>query len=264
MLLRIGREGGLSIADLPPEILRLIFAYLKWNGSDPETPTFFNHAWRAYIRSIKSLVLVCRLWCTLTTPILYSFVYLRDVGQLSALVRTLQEDRLAQPSLQKRHDCWIKHLYIMFYIPPSWYEVCRSDLLRLFVSCSASVQTIVHEPNLQYQICRDFSFFKIIESKLLQYPLPDPRTLRVDILTPARCLSDICSHSLFPALRELRLDISLPAHHILARKITEKVILPRLEVLVCDVSEAEEFENVEILIKYCFLPKLRTCAYVHV
>ncbi|KAH8109748.1 hypothetical protein DFH11DRAFT_1746903, partial [Phellopilus nigrolimitatus] len=60
MLLRIGREGGLSIADLPTEILQLIIAYLKWNGSDPETPTVVNYAWRAYLHSIKGLVLVCR------------------------------------------------------------------------------------------------------------------------------------------------------------------------------------------------------------
>ncbi|KAH8109759.1 hypothetical protein DFH11DRAFT_902225 [Phellopilus nigrolimitatus] len=256
-MLTMGLEKCCGMARLPPEILQYIFSMLEWNvRSNPLLPTGAVRPWFEYVRSFKSITLVCRIWWTLAAPTLYSITCLRRVGQLSALVRTLQEDRLAPPRLKRHFDYWIKHLYIRFFVPVHWQKICRSDLVRLLALCSGSVEKLVYDPIVYDPLRVELSLFHVIDSHTFQYPIPDSHLQLIDDTTPAK-VSNICSHIIFPVLKELHLDLSLHISPYTRRRGEyEKAILPCLEVLVCNMSMSSTSERTKNLITSWVLPKL--------
>ena len=101
---------------LPPELLT--DSALQRGQSSP---------WVQSLKSLKSLVLVCRSWNAIATSYLYRSVVLRRAGQVPALVRTLK-DNAEFPSL-------IKHLTLSCYVPDEWDQVMNDCVTYLLSEC---------------------------------------------------------------------------------------------------------------------------------
>ncbi|KZT24380.1 hypothetical protein NEOLEDRAFT_1148743 [Neolentinus lepideus HHB14362 ss-1] len=90
-----------AILKLPPEVLRIILDYCFAGPLDLLEPSITqgpNSLWSRTLRDQKSVVRVCKPWWAVGVEFLYKSIALRRVGQIPALLRTLEEATEAQLS----------------------------------------------------------------------------------------------------------------------------------------------------------------------
>ncbi|EPQ61296.1 hypothetical protein GLOTRDRAFT_135799 [Gloeophyllum trabeum ATCC 11539] len=93
-------SGKSAIERQPPEILRIIFDFCfgPYDLLEPSMTQGPNSPWSRTLRDQKSIVRVCKAWWSVGVESLYKHVALRRVGQIPALLRTLDGDSQAQLS----------------------------------------------------------------------------------------------------------------------------------------------------------------------
>ncbi|TRM66777.1 hypothetical protein BD626DRAFT_627263 [Schizophyllum amplum] len=117
-----------DIADLPPEILLLIFkrsvapAFLI-------SPSYsvYEESWMECMRTKQTLSLVCRLWQQVAIELLYEDIGFRSIGQLAALLETLT----TKPQLAHL----VRSLTVACHIAPHTASVYIGDLLSILRMC---------------------------------------------------------------------------------------------------------------------------------
>ncbi|TRM69993.1 hypothetical protein BD626DRAFT_475946 [Schizophyllum amplum] len=115
-------------ADLPPEILLLIFkrsiapAFLV-------SPAYsvYEEPWLECMQTKQNLSLVCRTWQQAVTELLYEDVGFRSIGQLAALLDTL----IKKPDLAYL----VRSIIVACYIPPFAISAYIGDLLSILGMC---------------------------------------------------------------------------------------------------------------------------------
>lgn len=95
---------------------------------DPTVRSGPHSRWLCFIRTIKSLTLVCRAWNSVATLYLYDHVLFRRVGQIPALIRTLE----AKPG----HHGLINQLTFACYVPVQWDQITNDGISYLLGNCS--------------------------------------------------------------------------------------------------------------------------------
>ncbi|KAJ7154469.1 hypothetical protein C8R46DRAFT_1356541 [Mycena filopes] len=85
-----------TIADLPPEILALIFQEVfppySLQAKHPALELETNRAWRGALNAKKTLMFVCKAWCSIARPFLYRDITILSLRGLDALWWTLYHD----------------------------------------------------------------------------------------------------------------------------------------------------------------------------
>ncbi|KAJ7155064.1 hypothetical protein C8R46DRAFT_1296156 [Mycena filopes] len=85
-----------TITDLPPEILALIFQEVfppySLQAKHPALELETNRAWRGALNAKKTLMFVCRAWCSIARPFLYRDITIPSLRGLDALWWTLHHD----------------------------------------------------------------------------------------------------------------------------------------------------------------------------
>ncbi|KAL1750220.1 hypothetical protein FB107DRAFT_267514 [Schizophyllum commune] len=118
------------VSDIPPEILQNIFDFTV-------APTFLltpglavrEDAWLIYMKIKRSLPLVCRSWYASANPMLYRDIALRSVGQVAALLESLQ----SAPTLASL----ITNLTFACYVAEHHEEAYANDAALLLQLCQA-------------------------------------------------------------------------------------------------------------------------------
>ncbi|KAL1705713.1 hypothetical protein EV121DRAFT_258218 [Schizophyllum commune] len=118
------------VSDIPAEILQSIFDFTV-------APTFLltpglavrEDAWLIYMKIKRSLPLVCRSWYASANPMLYRDIALRSVGQVAALLQTLQ----SAPTLASL----ITNLTFACYVAEHHEEAYANDAALLLQLCQA-------------------------------------------------------------------------------------------------------------------------------
>ncbi|KAI5121360.1 hypothetical protein M0805_000668 [Coniferiporia weirii] len=254
------RPNASAVSRLPPEILLLIFSEFDWGRSEPSVPAGSDCPWFQYIRTKKTLLLVCHSWWNVACPSLYSLVYLHRVGQLSALVRTLEESAsTSHQSPRLGFGRWVDHIRSEFYVPQMWEDVYRANMLRLVALCQ-SVRTLVHKPIWDDHIIlsQNLGLLRIIDTKR---SLPCLRDLDLGESILATESANLHWLSSFPNLTRLRLTITYPRHVPLAVSPTIcKVSLPNLQVLECEVRSSGAYDDIKVISSHWNLPALQHLA----
>ena len=145
--------------------------------------------WALLLRLRKSVVLVCRTWYIAGIHDLYEHVYIHRVGQLPALVRTLEQSISDQgqrdvslhvsameiddsprsmgtlehtvPTIEGKSQSffhyrsnalgqWIRRVTIECYVPDTWFNVYCDGVLRMLGLCPF-VRAFLHGPSLDKQ-----------------------------------------------------------------------------------------------------------------
>ncbi|EKM57721.1 uncharacterized protein PHACADRAFT_206600 [Phanerochaete carnosa HHB-10118-sp] len=84
--------------------------------------------WCRMIRSMKSIMLVCKSWHTAAYPLLYRDIVLRRVGQVAAFARTLR-------SSPGTFAYYVRSVTITCGIPDSWKRVTGQSLAYIAQQC---------------------------------------------------------------------------------------------------------------------------------
>ncbi|KIJ63980.1 hypothetical protein HYDPIDRAFT_28873 [Hydnomerulius pinastri MD-312] len=111
-------EGRCLISSLPFELLHLILEYatppnLFLDASICRGP---SSAWSQTLRQLKSFVLVCRTWWDVGINLLYCHVIIRRIGQLPALLRSLEANpKLGSIVRTLQIDCFVPHGYHLIF-----------------------------------------------------------------------------------------------------------------------------------------------------
>ncbi|KAI5900084.1 uncharacterized protein SCHCODRAFT_02562157 [Schizophyllum commune H4-8] len=119
------------VSDIPAEILQSILDFTV-------APTFLltpgltirEDAWLIYMKIKRSLPLVCRSWYASANPMLYRDIALRSVGQVAALLETLQN----APTLASL----ITSLSFACYVAEHHEEAYANDATLLLQLCQAA------------------------------------------------------------------------------------------------------------------------------
>ncbi|KAH8109761.1 hypothetical protein DFH11DRAFT_1625643 [Phellopilus nigrolimitatus] len=206
----------------------------------------------------KRLALVCRTWSNIATPTLYSLVYLHRVGQLSALVRTLEESRSGRGGSKLGFGRWVEHIRSTFYVPQMWEDVYRTDLQRLVAFCPA-VRTLVHKPVWDTRITPHHDL-ALLQSLDMKKPLLCLRELCIDEPVLWTVGAHSCTLSSFQNLAKLHLTVDpwvySYSNDTLINTIAE-ISLPNLATLICDVPSKIGYANLEIIARHWVIPALR-------
>lgn len=102
----------------PPEILLdiLEFALPPTVFLDASLACGPLSAWSLAQRTKKSLVLVCKFWRKISTPLLYREIHLRRIGQVAALLNTLQSNgRLGEMIVDINISCHVMPQYFVMF-----------------------------------------------------------------------------------------------------------------------------------------------------
>jgi len=115
---------------IPPEILRMIFLHAvpplflidSSIAGGPESP------WCQALRMKKSIVGVSRAWCEVGIEVLYKDVAFRRIGQISALLRTLE----ARPDDFRN---LVRGITVNCFVPRGYAALFHTELKRIFEHC---------------------------------------------------------------------------------------------------------------------------------
>lgn len=111
-------SSPLAFKQPPPEILLdiLEFALPPRVFLDASLTCGPLSAWCLVQRTKKSLVLVCKFWREIGTPLLYREIHLRRIGQVAALLNTLRGNtRLGEMILDINVSCHIIPQYLVMF-----------------------------------------------------------------------------------------------------------------------------------------------------
>ncbi|THH05896.1 hypothetical protein EW145_g4465 [Phellinidium pouzarii] len=257
------RERGMSTLDqrnvnngayLPPEILKHIFEYIEWKGSKPWALAGFDCPWFQLVRVRKALPLVCRSWWNSACCFLYSFIYLHRVGQLSSLVRTLEESTRQESRF--RFGYWVEQIQIECFVPRIWEDVYRVNVLRILMLCP-TIKILTNRPFLED--CKDpqsLDILRIIFNAKQSLSLSHLRELEMGeaVLTAPSTNLDILSS--FRDLTRLNLSIDSFQYQLNPASIYD-VTLPNLQTLICESVFGNARTGLEIIASHWTLPALR-------
>ena len=235
-------------------------------------------AWLQFMLGLKAMARVCRSWWIAVTPILYSNVFLHDIGQLPALIRTLEKvsvpdegSKGSQHSLNTDYGGWVRRIQITFFIPRMWFNLYRMQLLRLLDLCS-SLQSFSHKPEWDDGIALNH---KATILHVLTYKVPQHISSLSELALSCVVLGQINNEllknlSLFHGLAKL--EMVLQSGHILLEPMYsynhpsrikntqtthQKIVLPTLETLVVRMSDCAGYSRLDTLTNSFSFPSLR-------
>ena len=116
---------------LPPSFLLDSSLY-----AGPDSP------WCEALRMKKSIVQVCNSWCQIGSELLYEEISIRRVGQISALLRTLDANNGIGDM--------IKTFEISCFTPTCYKSLFQVDIARILHSVLASLGSASQPPNLHW------------------------------------------------------------------------------------------------------------------
>ncbi|KAF7315817.1 hypothetical protein MIND_00097800 [Mycena indigotica] len=129
-LIRVSGSGsGIRIEDLPDEILLLIFREVvppQWMLNRikelvPDSLESFD------LEAKTSLALVCKQWNLIATEMLYKNIFLRRVGQVPALARTLQNTSALR--------LIVRHLNLSCFVPRAYQKLFEAQTNQILDMC---------------------------------------------------------------------------------------------------------------------------------
>ena len=191
-------------------------------------------------------------------PMLYECVYLFQIGQLPALIRTLESSsenhgeghKNASSELDHTseqftgHGVWIKHIQIAFFVPRVWMNLFRMEVLRLLSLCP-SLRSMIYRPEWDSEIGAE-NMPQLLN--ILRYEMPS----RFEQLQELTISNEVLSKEIFDSLQALsnfpklmKLELELPnlAGYQEFRSATLeglpsiKAVLPVLETLVLILAQ---------------------------
>lgn len=233
----LGPQRMPSIQDkFPTEVLLHIFD-LAAGDLDPKREPLASiddgtcSTWSKSLRVKKVLVRVCKSWRGITLPFLYRRIYLLRVGQLCALVRTLEES-----TKLGGYGPLVRDIEAHFYVHPSWEGVYFKNIVRLMEICISLQELswcIVWEKTDPKNTGRNQGWPKSAECSTINVLL-----LAQPMLLPT-----------FASLRKLIISFSEPSNYLTVQRkefFSDKVpiALDNLEDLSCDAPDASELSFV--------------------
>ena len=235
----------------PVEILLSIFSEFMWDGSEPSAlPIIGDVKWFLHVRTLKALQLVCRDWCEIISPTLYSTVYLRGIAQLSALVRTLDERQATGRAIS---HC-VNRVFCELYVPLSRAQLYSENLARLISLCHG-IRSLVHRPIFDDNM-PEHSRLALLRVLRFGNPLPDLRELQMT--EPA--LIDAQPGTVFSRFSRLTtLRIAIDSRQGPPTEVT----LPELDTLVCDFTSIHTQHSARIIAHFWKLPKLQHLSVIY-
>lgn len=147
---------------VPPEVLLNIFkcgiqddAFYVRCTNEPFFYAVETSTWKEDMSFKRTIVLVCRSWRDIGMRVLYEHVHLHSIGQLCALVKTLEESladierkpasvvsakttRSRQPEIAidaGGYGRWIQHVHCHIFIPRECEDVYVKLTERFFILC---------------------------------------------------------------------------------------------------------------------------------
>ncbi|PAV16839.1 hypothetical protein PNOK_0690300 [Pyrrhoderma noxium] len=288
---------------LPQEILSQIFSEVHWSEYNitPETryeATFLSISsrdekrhpesyigiggtehvpWFEYVRNLKPFSSVCSSWRAAVMPMLYECVYLFQIGQLPALIRTLEDSSENHEEGHKNasseldhtseqftgHGVWIKHIQIAFFVPRVWINLFRMEVLRLLSLCP-SLQSMIYRPEWDSEIGAENMPMLL---NILRYSMPS----RFEQLQELSISNVVLSKEIFDSLQALsnlpklmKLELELPNlagyQEFRSARLeglpSIKVVLPVLETLVLKIVQYNDYLRLEAFGSLFDLPAL--------
>lgn len=146
-----------NLKRLPTEILQGIFS-IALPSSVFLNPSLYrgpDSPWCQAVRFKKALIQVCRAWWHAAVHLLYNEVVIRRVGQIAALIRTLE-------SPQNDLQILVKTVAFICYIPENYISYSETAIQRLLNLCPSICATCIHAPT------HDLSYFASNDSKPMQ------------------------------------------------------------------------------------------------
>lgn len=90
------------------------------------------------MRTIKAICLVCHSWRSAALPTLYKTIYLHQVGQLPALLRTLEESRAASVDGDNAgYGRYVSFIRCDYFVPKIWTQLHHASIQKVLVLCTS-------------------------------------------------------------------------------------------------------------------------------
>ena len=210
-------------------------------------------------------------------PMLYECVYLFQIGQLPALIRTLESSSESHGEGHKNasseldhtseqftgHGVWIKHIQIAFFVPRVWMNLFRMEVLRLLSLCP-SLRSIIYRPEWDLEIGAE-NMPQLLN--ILRYEMPSRfeqlQELTIsNVVLSKEIVDSLQALSNFPKLMKLELELPNLAGYQEFRSATLeglpsiKVVLPVLETLVLKIAQYNDYLRLEAFGSLFDLPAL--------
>ena len=214
-------------------------------------------------------------------PMLYQCVYLFQIGQLPALIRTLEDSSENHEEGHKNasseldptdhtseevtgHGVWVKHIQIAFFVPRVWINLFRMEVLRLLSLCP-SLQSMIYRPEWDSEIGAENmpQLLNILRYSMgsrfeqLQELTISNVVLSKEIFDSLQALSN------FPKLMKLELELPDLAGYQKFRSARPegmpktKIVLPVLETLTLKIMQYNDYLRLEAFGSLFDLPALR-------
>ncbi|KLO10842.1 hypothetical protein SCHPADRAFT_892030 [Schizopora paradoxa] len=235
-----------SLSLLPSELLSLIFHFATDSfdpKKDPSIDVGNCSPWSTDLRTRKAIIRACKLWRDIAVASLYDRIYLHHVGQLCALVRTLEQNIASNEG--RGYAAWIQHIHGDFYVPKSWEAVYTRRFTDLLAFCSSirsltwkikwhgfADQPVSH--SIAHLLSSSQSKFRSAISSLreLTFALDDVPSVSE---TP---LSDLPSTITFDNLEHLTCEVKKHSAMRQFEFISEAFILPKIKHLTINHQES--------------------------
>ena len=204
-----------------------------------------NSPWCECIRMRKSIIGVCKAWWKVGVELLYQEICIRRVGQIPALLRTLDSN----------NDIGnlIKTIEISCFIPSGYLSVFSADLGHIFNYCprvaeltfaARAYDSPLHEavlccpalPMIQFEACVSLT--------------------RLEFIIPTDCGDIVSVLQVCVNLRSLWICVAFPDGPDKGRVMRSPISLARLETLRLTINESNE-EHLPLLGSYWSMPSLR-------
>lgn len=252
-----------ALSSIPPEVLSNVFALGVhdddfYERQEPTIDVGGQSPWAADLRFKKSVVGVCRTWWKIGIRSLYRRIFIHRIGQLSSLIKTLEEstvdtDCLSEPwhgvggggkklPANEGYGRWVEHAHVRFMILPGWLVEYCSVFERLLDLCP-SLRSLSWKPmwDKDNQDCPRYTFslpFRLAHLPhsvhLAPFSSLQDLAFTLDVGDPpeehAERMLELYSRIQFPGLQSLSCDISSPAS-LLGLKSAALWKMPKLQHL---------------------------------